>query len=257
MFYHLNYFPMYFFYWQELKFRGLYSLCHWIMSLCLVYYYKEAIISFSAPISYFIVTNLFEAVWASMQFCLWFSLILCFPLICLQIYIFLRPGYYCYEIKFANRFLILAFFFSLIGFCGFIWIFPKIWSTIIITSLDEKGFISVYLETNLQTYVVFLGNCLYFLFCSSFFFIGVSVTCHRRIPYFFMTLFACFISPPDLFSFFTLLFCWIFCYELVLFIISIYRIYTGRQLKLKSRPIVQASHAKDSGRKTFQPRPIS
>jgi Sec-independent protein secretion pathway component TatC len=242
---------------QELKIRGLYSLCHWILAFCLIYYYKESLLYLSAPTSYFIVTNLFEALWASALFCFWFSIVQCLPSFFLQFYLFIRPALYKYEIRYANKFLSLICILSLTGFFGLIWFFPKLWSSIIISSLENHGFVSIYIETNLQTYVFFLINCLYVIFCSSVFFFGLSPTCSRRMPYFFITFIASLVSPADFFTFVIILIFWFLLYELIVVFICIFRTYTGKALKLNRTPMVQANHARDKGKKTFQPRVIS
>lgn len=248
---------MYFFYWQELKFRGLYSLTHWLLSLGLIYYYKDALIAFSAPTFYYIVTNLFEAIWASFQLSLCWSIVLCFPLILAQAYFFVRPALYEYEIPVANRIFITLICFSFAGFFGLLTIFPKFWSILITTSIEEKGLVSIYLETNLQKYVMFLTNSLYFLFLFFIFLIGMSPTVYRKLPYFIIFLLAFIVSPPDLLIVFTIVTFCVVLYELMLWIICIYRIYTGKALRLNSTPIVKTNQAKDKGRKTFHPKVIS
>ncbi len=255
---------MYNYYYQELKFRLFYSIIHWVFCLGLTFEYRETLIISIKPTSipYFIITSLSEAVWACFQFCFILSLVICIPIIILQVYIFLRPALYLHEVSRANKVVISVWLFSFFSIVSIIHIIPPLW---FITVNDQNSFITpIQLETNLQTYIHFIGYCLSYLLISLIAFIVLVNSGllgpgrSRRSLYGFAALITCVFSPGSDPA--VLLACactWVLIYESLVFITCVQRAYEGKEFMLSSKPAVNANQPNDRGRKTFQPRSIN
>ena len=178
-----------------------------------------------------IFTKITEVFYTYLKISLTFSLLICFPFIILQIWLFIIPGLYKTEKLFFNFFLIIILFLYIISILfSYKIIIPKILNFFL---LFEKGnlYFPLHFEARLKEYlntIIFIY--IYMLFCfqiPTFVIILLylkiinlkNLINKRKYIYIFFLLLSSLIVPPEIFNqlFLSLFFC-IF-YEVVILLI--------------------------------------
>ena len=212
-------------YFFELKNRIIYVLIMGGLIFSLSYSYKEALFYFLAkPIlvktnqenaTYFIYTHVTEVFLTYIKISVLTGLFLMIPYAFFQTWKFFLPGFYYSEQFFFNYllifFLIIWLFTNLIIY---LYILPYVWFFFSeLTFFSTEQLIPFFFEAKLDEYVEFVTQTFFsfsfifqiFFFCV--FFLLTHIKSDFKIikkirPYFYLStfLFACFITPPDVFS---------------------------------------------------------
>lgn len=204
-------------YLKEIKFRLFFICFSFLLNLITIYYYKEQII-FSlgqhqaSKFPHFIATNLPEIFFCLIKFSIYLAVYCTFPIIVVQLWLFIIPALYKYEYKTLKNFLILSIFlYFASNFILCTKLLPYCWKFFSGFQLDyEHNGISLQLEARLYEYIDFFTKTLFSInltlnFCLflSFFLLNFPIhilTKLRKIVYFLSFIAATIITPPDILS---------------------------------------------------------
>ena len=213
-----------FFYFNELKYRVLYSIFFFILILLVSLNFGKVLIKVLAiPLlkmnyqnlnfTYFIFTDMSELFFLYLELSVIISLLLLIPFLFLHLWLFLIPGLYNYEKSFLFFIFIgiLSFSFIII-FSLYFFLIPFVWSFFLSFEIKEEGGFGVFYEAHIKDYIFFLINILFlfllgmlipviFIIFIYFKIIQVNILVNYR-KYFIILIFliSAFITPPDVIS---------------------------------------------------------
>jgi sec-independent protein translocase protein TatC len=181
----------------------------YIKSFQLVYIFLLSFISFQSSEKSFIFTDIHEAFSITITLCLFYTLIVCLPLICYQLFCFFLPSWYNYEGKNRNKLAItILLFWYLYVSSLHLYFIPELCSFFLQFQINTACLI-IKLEARILSYVSWTIQLL-FVFTLFFVFVivlmwfikthlvKVKLLIEKR-KYFLWTsfLFAAIISPPE------------------------------------------------------------
>lgn len=229
-------------YIKELQYRFFIIFYSIIINCLTIFSYKEQIAYLLGQhqanlFPYFIATNLTEIFFALFKLSLFLAFYLTYPIIILQLWLFILPGLYRYEYKMMRSFVILTiilFFVStIITYKIFL---PYCWE--FFTSFElkaENTLISIHLETRLNEYLDFfikgflILNILFHIILAFIIIIKKInldlLIFYRKIVYLLIFSIATLATPPDIFSQLFIGFLLIFIYECFLITLFILKSY--------------------------------
>lgn len=217
----------------EVKYRLLYLSLSFLSTFLMCYYYQiEFLYLLIKPFlelnHTFLSTDVTEILRSLISLCFLTSCLLLIPFIFYQIWCYLKPGHFQWEIRTQTHFLIFFLFLLCIEFFSIYWfILPEIsafftsYQIVIHKDTLDSGFslkemsdlmkiveISPKLETilhyNLQIFIVLfilLQIPVFFIICYHYKLVtAMQLGKSRKIIFFISLLFSAFISPPDVFN---------------------------------------------------------
>lgn len=232
-------------YLKELHYRFIFCMLCCLLNAITLYLYKEQLFYFlgnyqTSKFPSFLATNLPEVFFASLKLTIFLGFYISLPVICINIWLFVKPALYKHEAKKVKLLLRLtAFLYTTTLLFTLVVILPSCWK--FFTSFEVKSEIigmSIHLEARLNEYLnfifeIFFSLCiLSYSFLIFFFFIRkyTLTLCikYRKLLFFAFLCIATIITPPDIFSqiFVTLLL--IISYEIFLLSLFISREYKKR-----------------------------
>lgn len=204
-------------YIKEIKLRLIFICLCFLLNLLTLYHYKEQLIFClgqhqTSNFPHFIATNLPEIFFCVIKFSIHLALYCTFPIIILQIWLFIIPALYKYEYKTLKSFLtlsILLFFASNFLLCTKV--LPYCWEFFSGFQLNyQNNSVSVQLEARLYEYLDFFTKTLFSFnlslnLCTLLGFFLLKFPLHilakiRKIIYFLSFITATIITPPDILS---------------------------------------------------------
>lgn len=204
-------------YLLEIYSRLLISLFTILINFVILYSYKEQVIYMLGQhqqnlFPYFISTGLTEIFFIYIKLSGFLALYFSYPLILIQITIFIIPALYNYEYKITRNYLTVSlslyFVTSLMTYKYFLPYCWKFFSSFQMRA--NESMVSIHLETRISDYLNFffeiftsLNISLHLLLLFLIFLQKItlnSVVSYRRLIYLFLFVFATALTPPDIFS---------------------------------------------------------
>jgi len=218
------------YYIQELCYRGTYLIINTIFIFTITYRYKQTLIYLLLPngITHIISTDVTEIFTTYFHIAAIITFMLNTVVFLLQIYLFLRPGLYCFETRILNIYLIsciMGYFY----FC--IVLYPVLiqlsWKFFFNYTLNFNA-VQLIFEPRLNDYlnyirtIGFMINILFFALLLTTLVLTNTTTNNlikrRKFIYICMAIFSTFITPPDCISQIVVTLLLIKLYEIQLFI---------------------------------------
>lgn len=204
-------------YIKEIKYRLFFICFSFIINLITLYGNKEQVVFLigqhqTSNFPHFIATNLPEVFLCLIKFSVYLALYFTFPLILIQLWLFLIPALYNYEYKIVKKFLITSFlFYTVSNIAIYKILLPYCWKFFSGFELNyERNAISVCLETRLHEYLNFFTEIFFSLniilslcLIISLFLLKFPInflTQIRKIIYFLSFILATVLTPPDITS---------------------------------------------------------
>lgn len=221
-------------YLLEIYNRLLVLFLTWILNFLVLYFYKEEIIYLLGQhqqniLPYFISTNLTEIFFVFIKLSCFLAFYFLYPVLLLQIALFLLPGLYSYEYTILrNLFFLSMILYVTTTYFTYEIFLPSCWKFFNSFQLNaEENFVSIYLETRIADYLNFFTESflllniilhifLIFLFLLHKFTLNFIVK-YRKFFYFSFFLFATLLTPPDIFSQIIIGSFFLFSFEIFLF----------------------------------------
>lgn len=219
-----------FYYIQELGYRGTYLIFNTIFIFIITYRYKQTLIYLLLPhgITHIISTDVTEIFTTYLHIAIIITFMLNIIIFLLQIYLFLRPGLYCFESRILKMYLISC----IVGYFYFyIILYPTLiqlsWKFFFNYTLNFNA-VQLIFEPRLTTYLNYIKtigimiNVLFFVLLVTTFLLTHTPTKnlikHRKLVYVCIVIFSTFITPPDCISQVIITLLLIKLYEILLFI---------------------------------------
>jgi sec-independent protein translocase protein TatC len=190
--------------------------------------------------------GLLDKVMSQLQVAFWTSLIVSSPLWFIEVWRFIKPGLYSYEVKAVKPFLFIGFIFFCLGIAfGYFLVFPLTFET-----LMSFGVENVKATISLKDYLILASKVLVFLglvfqlpnILLILGFMGIvtkySLRSMRRYVYVGFAVVSAFLTPPDPYTLLALWFPLIMLYEVGILIVA-----------LIVHPYLAKQHSGDSGEK--------
>lgn len=241
-------------YLLEIKFRVIYIIFSFISTFISAYIYSEQILKILAtPLFYtyeikdlsFIYTHLTEAFLSYLKISFFASLLFTFPIILIQIWMFLIPGLFYYERKKITCYFFITFFFIIMGLLlGYFFILPTAWKFFLSFELYSHKSISIYLQPKIDQYFSLVIDILLIITITFHFPIYIYIflksnlihykwfLLKRNISLIIIFIIGAVISPPDILSQFFIGIPFTILYEIIMFLIIIQKEYKKYFLKI-------------------------
>ena len=243
---HFNYFinnpPIFYLYLNELKLRFLYCCLTIIISSIICYIYSDQIIYIltnnllsNMKSHRFIFTTLTEIFFTYIKFSIITGVLISWPFIIFQIWLFLLPGLYKFEKLILDFFILISlisFIFSII--INYYIILPNILK-FFLNFENNNNFFPLHFEAKLENYLLFtlklFANIILcfqfpFIICILLFFNVISYKFfinNRKIFYIIFLFLSAIIAPPDVYSQLLIFFLLSILYELILYLFIFYK----------------------------------
>lgn len=204
-------------YFLEIYNRILVLLLTWVLNFFVLYSYKEEIVYLLGQhqeniFPYFISTNLTEIFFVFIKLSFFLAFYFLYPVLLIQIALFLLPGLYLYEYTvLRNLFFLSIIFYVLTTYFTYGVFLPYCWKFFNSFQLNaEESFVSIHLETRIADYLNFfiesflLLNIVLHIFLVFLFFLHKVtlnfIVKYRKFFYLSFFIFATLLTPPDIFS---------------------------------------------------------
>lgn len=227
---------------KELKLRLNYTIFSLILTFITCYIYINQIIYlltyyllYNMNSHRFIFTKLTEVFYTYIQFASISSLLICFPFILFNLWLFFIPGLYKYEKFFFDfYFLFILFLFFSSFFISYNYIIPNILRFFLLFENNNLYF-SLHFEAKIQDYLIPIYILLFnLILCFQFpsliilllYFELITYNLlieNRKYFFIFFLFFSALIAPPDIYSQVFLTLIMLFIYELLLFLLFFFR----------------------------------
>lgn len=227
---------------KELKLRFYYIIFSIFSTFITCYIYIDQImyvlthyLLYNMSSHRFIFTKLTEVFYTYIQFSLISSLLICFPFILINLWLFIVPGLYRHEKFYFEGFLFLIFFLFISSFLiSYNYILPNILKFFLYFENNNK-FIPIHFEARIQEYLIPIYVLLFnLMLCFQFpTLIILLLYFHiidykllikkRKYFYLFFLFLSALIAPPDIYSQILLTIIMLTVYEILLFVLFFFR----------------------------------
>lgn len=209
---------------NEFKYRLMYIFLTWCFLIPIFYFFGDQLLFLlirpkldllnNKDQLYFIFTNITEAFQTYLELALYFSTLICLPIILYHILFFMIPGLYKYEKEFLEKSLKIGLVIYIIcQLCVYFIILPISWKFFSgFEILSTESLFNLYFETKLNEYLSFVIKLLLiftalFQFCTGcIIYFHLNNTSYKILvqkrPYAYLICFiiATMVTPPDLIS---------------------------------------------------------
>ena len=204
-------------YFTEIYYRVTVLFFTWVLNFITLFTYKEQIVYMLGQhqqnlFPYFISTNLTETLMVFFKLSLFLAFYFSYPIVLVQIALFLLPGLHKYEYITIRNFLFVSIFSYIITTYLTYQIFlPYCWKFFNSFQLKaEESLVSIHLETRIADYLSFFLESFLVLNLAFHIFLIFVFLLHRvrlnfiieqrKLFYLFFFIFATIVTPPDIIS---------------------------------------------------------